>query len=101
VWSGNRLSTRQDGQGHLERVKRLWVEIAKTLGKSPGYQGLVDEIHAASVAYLAGLDADRSVARRRIGADRRQNDADVRGRRVDRRQFADRRVGPQTVPLSL
>ena len=97
VWSGNLLSTRQDGDDHLERVRTLWVEISQTLGKSPRYQGLVDEIHAESVAYLAGVDADPGGTRRRNGADRRQADVDVRRRRVDRRQFADRRMAPHAV----
>jgi hypothetical protein len=85
------MNTHHDVYARLERVKRLWIELATTSKKSAGYKSLVDEIHAESIAYLAGVDADRGVDRRRAEADRRQNGVDLRRRRVNRREFGQRR----------
>jgi hypothetical protein len=85
------MNTHQDVYTRLEGVKRLWVELSSTPKRSPCYKALVDEIHAECVAYRAGVDADRGVDRRRLQDDRRHNDKDLRPRRVNRRQFGERR----------
>jgi hypothetical protein len=46
-----------DVNARLDRVKMLWVELAKASRKSKRYKELVEEIRAESVAYLAGVDA--------------------------------------------
>jgi hypothetical protein len=56
-----------DVYARLDRVKMLWVELAKAPTKSKRYKELVDEIRAESVAYMAGVDAA-------IGAERRQRE---------------------------
>jgi len=85
------MNMHQDVYTRLEGVKRLWVELLATPKRSPGYKALVDEIRAECVAYRAGVDADRGVDRRRLADDRRQNGKDLRARRINRRQFGERR----------
>jgi hypothetical protein len=85
------MNMHQDVYTRLEGVKRLWVELLATPRRSPCYKALVDEIHAECIAYRAGVDADRGVDRRRLQEDRRQNGKDLRARRINRRQFGERR----------
>jgi hypothetical protein len=83
-----------DVYARLDRVKALWVELAKTPTKSRRYKALVDEIRAEAAAYLAGVEA-KGVDRRRRTADRRQHGVDPRQERVDRRRFDRRQMsGP-------
>ena len=84
------ISAHEDVYARLERVKSLLVTLAAMTAKSPEYRAVVDEIHAESVAYLASVDADRGVDRRHE-PDRRQNCRDLRPRRINRRQFGQRR----------
>jgi hypothetical protein len=75
----------------LERIKSLLNTLHRTSTRSPQYTAVAEEIHAESVAYLALVDAERGVDRRQQGSDRRQDGADPRPRRVNRRQFGERR----------
>ena len=79
-----------DVYARLDRVKMLWVELAKASTKSKRYKQLVDEIRAESVAYLAGVDAAIG-ADRRGKIDRRQQGLNPTKGRVERRQRERRR----------
>ena len=75
-----------DVYARLDRVKMLWVELAKASTKSKRYKELVEEIRAESVAYLAGVDATVGADRRRKKSDRRQQGVDPTELRGERRQ---------------
>ncbi len=75
-----------DVYARLDRVKMLWVELAKASTKSKRYKELVDEIRTESVAYLAGVDAAIGADRRCNEVDRRQQGLGVTARRGERRQ---------------
>jgi hypothetical protein len=86
------MDTHHNVYARLERVKTLWGELSKTPRKSKQYQVLAQEIRAEAIAYLAGVDAARTVERRRRTADRRQNGPASTERRVDRRQIDRRKM---------
>jgi hypothetical protein len=81
----------RDVYARLDRVKKLWVDIAATPKGSPKHNRLVEEIRAESFAYLADVDAARGVDRRRPGSDRRQGGVDLRDLPVDLRRRDRRR----------
>jgi hypothetical protein len=81
----------RDLYARLDRVKKLWVDIASTPKGSPKHNRLVEEIRAESLEHLADVEAARGVDRRRPGADRRQGGIDPRHLRVDLRRRDRRR----------
>jgi hypothetical protein len=55
------MSSHEDVVARLEHIKSLWDQLRRTRPKSRKYRALVEEIHAESAAYLAVVDAVRSV----------------------------------------
>jgi hypothetical protein len=83
------MNPHRDVDARLERVKSLWREIETTPKHSARYEVLTDEIRAAAVAYLTGIDAAIAADRRRNTIDRRQRDTAHEG--LARRQSCRRR----------
>ena len=71
-----------DAYARLERVRRLWVELAGTPDNSPLYETLAAEIHLESVAYLSAVDAARYGHGLEYGSARTMGQAERRDRPV-------------------